>query len=341
MRIRFSFRLLLLVLLLVLPLQFSVSGEDSPKADSLPNTGQKNQPLDEAFQKDLPENIADLKKMQDQIVEVTKKVMPSVVSVRIGNAQGSGVIVSEDGYVLTAAHVAGKEGLPVVFILPGGKRVTGTTLGIINDYDAGLLKIKTKGKWPAAPMGNSDDLKPGDWCLSLGHPNGYMYARDPIARIGRIVTNRESVIQTDCTLVGGDSGGPLFDMKGNVIGIHSRIGMANGWNFHSPVTAYKENWEQLASAKEFEKEIKLPRAFLGVSGKDNPDGCLVTAVIQGYPAEKAGLKVGDVIQKIDKKKVNGFQGLYQLIGNYQPGQKISISILRNNKSIDLETVLHR
>ncbi len=294
-----------------------------------------------AFQKKVPENIHDLAEMQKQIILITKKVMPSVVSVRIGNAQGSGVIISEDGYVLTAAHVSGGSGKPVVFILPGGRRLTGTSLGVIKEYDAGLLKIHTTGKWPAAEMGDSDSIKTGDWCLSLGHPNGYMYSRNPVARIGRIVTKRENVIQTDCILVGGDSGGPLFNMQGKVIGIHSRIGMANGWNFHAPIAAYKKNWDKMKSGKPWNQVVKLPGAFLGVSGKDNPQGCLITFILEGFPAEKAGIKVGDIIQKVDVKNVKSFLELKKIISQYQPGQKISISVLRENKTVKLETVLHR
>ena len=294
-----------------------------------------------AFQKDVPQSIQELKEMQEQIIKVAKKVMPCVVSVQVGFAQGSGVIVSEDGYVLTAAHVSAGTGKPVVFILPGGRRVTGTSLGVIKEVDAGLLKINTKGKWPAAEMGDSKSIKVGDWCLSMGHPNGYIYSREPVARIGRVITSQKNVIQTDCTLVGGDSGGPLFDMQGRVIGINSRIGLANKWNFHAPVALFQENWDQMKAGKAWDQVVRLPRAFLGVSGVDNPQGCLITLVSEGYPAEKAGIQVGDIIQKVDLKSVKTFIDLKKIISGYEPGQKISISILRDNKTIKVETVLHR
>lgn len=330
---------LILTLLLFSQNLFSADGKSSviPKAATTVKP-EKSAPV---FRKKVPEGIADLQEMQKLIIRMTKKVMPSVVSVRIGNAQGSGVIVSEDGYVLTAAHVSGEAGKPVIFILPSGRRLTGTSLGLIHEFDVGLLKIKTKGAWPFVEMGDSDSLKTGDWCLALGHPNGYKYSRKPVTRIGRIVTTRKNIIQTDCTLVGGDSGGPLFNLQGQVIGINSRIGMANGWNFHAPIAAFKNNWDKLKSGKSYNQAIKLPNAFLGVSGKDNTLGCQITFVVEGYPAEKAGLKVGDIIQKVDKSEIHNFLELKKIISQYKPGQKVLITVLRAGAQVNLETVLHR
>src|SRR5438876_11640505 len=94
-------------------------------------------------------------------------------------------------------------------------------------------------------MGKSDELTKGEWCLATGHPRGYKPGRTPPVRLGRDLTFGNTIIKTDCTLVGGDSGGPLFDMQGRVIGIHSRIGQTLAQNMHVPVDTYRETWDRL------------------------------------------------------------------------------------------------
>src|SRR5207248_6192434 len=115
---------------------------------------------------------------------------------------------------------------------------------------SGLIKITENGKkWPFAEMSDSAKLKKGQWCLSLGHPGGFRRGRAPVVRLGRVLKFDTTLIQTDCTLVGGDSGGPLFDMEGKVIGIHSRIGGAITANVHVPADTYTETWDRLVKGE--------------------------------------------------------------------------------------------
>src|SRR5262245_14623932 len=167
--------------------------------------------------------VADLKAMQAHVQKLTEQLKKCTVGVTVGAAQGSGVIVSKDGYVLTAAHVAGAPNSRVEFTLADGKTVKGKSLGLFRTLDAGLRKITDPGDYPFAEMGSSEELKEGQWCLALGHPGGYQEDRGIVLRVGRVLLNAKDAITTDCTLVGGDSGGPLFDMDGHVIGINSRI----------------------------------------------------------------------------------------------------------------------
>lgn len=207
----------------------------------------KPAPLPPALDKVAPENIAELRAIEKHVQEVLKKITPCVVGVRVGAGQGSGVIVSEDGLVLTAGHVSGQPGRNCVVILPNGKTLKAKTLGRNSGIDSGMVKITQEGKYPFIELGNSAALKRGQWVLALGHPGGFRPNRTPVVRLGRVLFNNRALVRTDCTLVGGDSGGPLFDMNGKVVGIHSRIGGSSiTENIHVPVDTYRATWDRLA-----------------------------------------------------------------------------------------------
>ncbi|MGH7129376.1 MAG: S1C family serine protease, partial [Planctomycetaceae bacterium] len=242
------------------------------------------------LEKAVPETVEDLRVIESITQRLAEKIAPVTVGLSIGRAQGSGVIISEDGYVLTAAHVSGPPGRKVSIILHDGRKVEGVTLGLNPVIDAGMIQITTEGDWPHAEMADADDVAVGDWCVATGHPGGYQDDRSAVLRLGRVVSLGENVIQTDCTLVGGDSGGPLFDMQGRVIGINSRIGVNTDWNFHVPVAAYHDGWDKLIASEEWSERV--PGAILGVNGEDHEKGCRVTRVAPGYPAEEAGLQEG-------------------------------------------------
>ncbi len=192
-----------------------------------------------------PKNVDELKAIQTQVQKVAAKALPCTVGVQIGAGRGSGVIVSEDGIVMTAGHVVGRPGRDVTFYFADGTTAKGKTLGVYKTADAGLMKITEGGKWPFVEKGRSVDLKLGAWCVAVGHPLGYQKQRPPVVRVGRILRCDETVIQTDCPLVGGDSGGPLFDLEGRLIGINSRIGGSTTANFHVPVDIFHDRWDRL------------------------------------------------------------------------------------------------
>ncbi|MEX0716213.1 MAG: trypsin-like peptidase domain-containing protein [Planctomycetaceae bacterium] len=291
------------------------------------------------FTKAVPESLEDLLEIERQVTKLSEDMLRATVGVRIGRAQGSGVIVSEDGYVLTAAHVAGSPDRDVEFILHDGRKVRGKTLGLHRGLDAGLMQITTEGEWTVAPMAKMDDISVGDWCLATGHPGGYHDGRAPVVRLGRVVLKRDSVIQTDCALVGGDSGGPLFDMRGRVIGIHSRIGPSIVWNFHVPISAYADGWERMLASEVFGSRPTRGSAVMGVNGEDHADGAKVVGVSEGFPAHEAGIKVGDVIVKVDGKTFNGFDGLAQSILEKQPGDVVEVEFLREGERMKKKITL--
>lgn len=294
-----------------------------------------------AFAKDNPEGLADLIEMEKQFRKVSKEVVPTTVNLQIGNAQGSGVIVSKKGDILTAAHVIGRSGREVRIILADGRRVKGETLGLNRDLDIGLVRITDKGEWPAAEMADMKKVKTGDWCLATGHPGGFRKNRPPVVRVGRVIWIRDDIIQTDCTLVGGDSGGPVFNVEGKVIGINSRIGASTSWNFHVPVSAYQDNWERLVKAESWDNSSgpMVGGPILGVSGETDPKGCRLTAIGEDLPAAKAGLQVGDIITAFDGKPVKGFDSLAALVQTHKPGDRVKVEYVRGEESFSKEVVL--
>lgn len=211
---------------------------------------------EKAKSSNYPASVEELKSLQDTVEKTVKKVLPSVVGVQVGPARGSGVIISKDGYVMTAGHVVGRPGQKVTFTFSDGETAEGVTLGMFKSFDAGLMRIKDCDDLPFVEKGVSADLKSGDWCIASGHPLGYQPGRPPVVRVGRILRVNEDAVQTDCPLVGGDSGGPLFDLEGRVIGINSRIGPRMEMNFHVPVDVFTTNWERLAKGDQW--EVSLP-----------------------------------------------------------------------------------
>lgn len=291
-----------------------------------------------------PDGLADLKAMQDRVKSVLKKVMPATVGVLLGPGAGSGVIVTDDGIVLTAGHVSGKPDQNCTLVFPDGTRVKGKTLGYNKRMDSGMIKITDKvpphiavdGKFPTAPRGDSSKLKRGQWLLAVGHPGGYRNGRTPPVRLGRVLKSEGSLIQTDCALVGGDSGGPLFDLDGNVIGIHSRISWSLNSNIHVPVNAYKDDWERLAKGEEwggYFDFLSRPanQGYLGVVFDPEAEDLKITEVTKDSPAAKAGLKAGDVIVKIGDTKFEARKDLMEFMRKKKIGDEVTVHLLRDDK----------
>lgn len=294
--------------------------------------------LRQIFAGQPPQTLADLQAMQRHQQELADRLVRCTVAVVVGSAHGSGVIISEDGYVLTAAHVAGQPNRRATIILSDGHRVRGTTLGCHLTLDAGLMKITDPGPWPYAEMAEEDSARRGQWCLVTGHPGGYKQGRPPVVRIGRVLSTDRFAVTTDCTLVGGDSGGPLFDMDGKVIGINSRIGRDLTANLHVPVVAYRENWDRLANGDQW-GHFPGTGPVIGVRGSQDTGQARIVEVYSGTPAEKAGIRVGDIIVKFNDRRVTDFSSLQLLVNDCQPGDKVNVELLRENRRVLLEMVV--
>jgi serine protease Do len=298
-----------------------------------------------ALDKPVPENVDDLKAIQKQVKSVLEKVVPCTVGLQVNGKngqswQGSGVIVREDGYVLTAGHVSGDPDSEVTVILPDGKKLKGKSLGANNGIDSGLIKITTEGKYAFAEMGISKDVKDGAWCVCVGHPGGYREGRSPVVRVGRVLAHNDNHLTSDCTMVGGDSGGPLFDMDGKVIGINSRIGMTINSNIHVPVDTYRETWDRLAKGEVWGGiRFGNPNApYLGFTLSDNNDTKIIE-VAKASPAEKAGIKVGDLLQKFDGQKVQSSDELRAIVKKKKPGDEVEVEILRDTETLKFKLTI--
>ena len=201
------------------------------------------------------------------------------------------IVIDAEGYVLTAGHVSGEPNRDCDIILSNGKRCRGRTLGANRGVDSGLIKITDAGEYPFVGMADADSFHVGSWCMALGHPNGYQNGRSAVVRLGRILEKTHDYLRTDCALVGGDSGGPLFDMQGRVIGVHSRIGGSLTSNLHVPVHAYRENWERMVKAEVWGELVltttTATNAYLGVTMAIDRKGCTIGVVTPDSPAQRA------------------------------------------------------
>ncbi len=318
----------------------AADGKDvKPEPDKGPIEVKPDPNLKSLLEGHAPKSLDHLRALQTRLRDLSKRVIPCTVNVQVGAAQGSGIIISEDGYVLTAAHVGGKPNRPVTFVFSDGSTAQGKTLGLNQTLDAGLMKINAKDKkWPHVKMGDSSVLKPGQWCVATGHPGGYERKRKPVVRLGRILSVDEKVIRSDCTLVGGDSGGPLFDLQGRVIGINSRIGTSLTANMHVPVSTYRETWDRLTKGDDWGNPPGV-RPYIGVQGSESSDAARVAAVFPGTPAEKAGLKTGDIIVKFGDKEIKTFVELIQLVGEERPGNQVKLRVKRGEKTLNLRLVI--
>lgn len=295
---------------------------------------------------DEPRNQAELISLEKQQTKVAEKVNLVTVNLQHDNTQGSGVIITGEGHVLTAAHVAGRPGKKINIILHDGTRVEGVSMGVNRDMDAGLVQITkprdTKNEpWSHATLGASSDLQIGQWVIATGHPGGWMADRPAVVRIGRLLRILRSTLVTDCSLIGGDSGGPLFDLEGRLIGIHSRIGVDVDDNMHVPVDVFDESWARLVKNDEWGS---LPgfKPAIGVRGTSDAASetmCKISFVEPVGPAAKAGIRAGDVITKFDNQPIGVFDDLKAAVDSLTPGERVIVELQRDGKFMSLSLIV--
>lgn len=294
--------------------------------------------LPAVFSKTVPEGVADLAVIEVHISQLAERVRPFTVGLRIESAKGSGVIISEDGYILSAAHVSNRIDCNVEIVLSTGETVRGVSLGADRTLDSGLIKISDPAyagrKWPAATLADSDMVKAGDWCLVASHPGGPGKSRRVEIRLGRVALATPWVVQSDCELVGGDSGGPLYDMTGRVIGINSRIKESTDANFHVPANVWRRDWERLTAGKVFQSGTGL-----GLSGEPVSEGLSITKIWKGEPADVSGLKPGDVIVRFQSQRASNLNDLIRLLAQERPGKQATLEILRAGKPLTVAVEL--
>lgn len=262
---------------------------------------------------------------------------------REAQSLGSGFIISDDGYVLTNNHVVA-DADEIIVRLPDRSELQATLVGADLRTDVALLKVDATGL-PTVKLGRSSSLKPGEWVLAIGSPFGFDHTVTAgiVSAIGRNLPSESYVpfIQTDVAINPGNSGGPLFNLQGEVVGINSQIftrsGGFMGVSFAIPIDVAMSVADQLRT------DGKVTRGWLGVViqevsrdlaesfGLKRPAGALVAQVMDGGPAAKSGLRVGDVILSVDGVDVDISADLPHLIGAIKPNTIAKLGIVRDGK----------
>ena len=288
--------------------------------------------------KKAPETRKDLEAIQSALIAALPKTRAATVCIEIDEGSGTGVIVSEDGLVLTAAHVALAVNKKVTVILEDGTKLNAKTLGLVSDKDAAMLKITDEGTWPFVEIDRKDSARLGDWVFALGHSGGFDKDRGLVVRLGRLVRMAGSTFQSDCILIGGDSGGPLFDLSGRLVGINSRVGGEVQENLHVPMREFITNWDAMLKGEflgdgPYAKKPVKGTGFLGMATDARPEGgIVVTKVGKETPAETAGIREGDVILKLNGTPLAKREDLQDLLKEMSAGDEITLDLIRGGKN---------
>jgi serine protease Do len=193
--------------------------------------------------------LSEWKQRQAAVQEVVERTTNAVVAVTDGESFGSGVVVSRDGLVLTAGHVIMSEMSEFTVLFPDGRSASAKPLGKNLDQDAGMMQITDQGDWPYVDLADGLGIRRGEWVVALGHSGGWDLGRRPPVRVGRVLRVERDALTTDSPIIGGDSGGPLFDLEGQLIGIHSSIGESIAENRHVSIRTFLRDWDRLEAGE--------------------------------------------------------------------------------------------
>jgi serine protease Do len=276
-------------------------------------------------------------------------------------SMGSGFIISADGYVLTNEHVV-RAADKITVILPDGRNFAGKIVGVHPQYDLAVVKVEGRSL-PVAPMGTSKDLLVGEWAIAIGNPFGFLLNdTQPTVTAGVVsATQRDiksqseagaiykNMIQTDAAINPGNSGGPLVNARGEVIGVNTFIftksGGSEGIGFAIPIDAAKRVVDDVI------KFGRIRSVWIGVRtwdltpylaerlGTPNRRGLYVASLERGSPADKAGVRVGDIIRKVNGTTVRDGDEAYRAIFGANVGDTITLSVERDGKDLVFRLLL--
>jgi serine protease Do len=310
---------------------------------------------------------ADIARLNDHMNGLAEKLKPAMVQVRVRRAaepqaegeapetpeerrrsSGSGFLIRQDGYLITNEHVVADADL-IQVKLADGRRFTGRLVGKDERVDLALVKIEATGV-PVAPLGDSNRLRVGEFVLALGHPFGLeqTVSFGIVSRKGmplQVASPGFDFIQTDAAVNPGNSGGPLVNMAGEVVGINSMAARNGTIGFAIPVNIVKGLLPQLAS------KGKVEWGWLGVGiaevgDEDVPKyqlkeqrGVLIRNVVAGQPADKGGVKADDVILAVDGERIEGPRDLQRIISSTPVGRAVKLYVMRGGKEQELEVTV--
>lgn len=324
-------------------------------------------------------NLVSLSSISDTGVYVAQKVLPSIVGINVeysvssifsrnsstATAEGSGVIISDDGYILTNNHVIDSSSSSSYYEVGDASKITvylynddtpyeAKIIGTDAQTDLAVIKIDKTGL-TAAELGDSDTVQVGEWCMSIGNPLGMRstVCQGSISALNREITDSDgktyNVIQTDAAINEGNSGGALVNSKGQVIGINTLKASGEGvegLGFAIPINDTIDIYSDLIQYS------KVKRPYIGITGSDitedtvkaNPTydlkvGAYVRSVEDYSPAEKAGLKIGDIIIEADGQTVESMDDLNKVKNSHQIGDTMTLKIYRNGEEKTVELTL--
>lgn len=327
------------------------SGYTGTKVKQASNTIETNQKQITEVIEEVSQCVVGISKLQDNGSSIFLKDSSSELAI------GTGIIISEDGYILTNQHVSGNKYSTCYVTLSSGKEYTANVIWANTDIDISIIKINAKGL-KYANLGDSDKIKVGEEVYAIGNPIGFEFrrtvtygiisAKDRTIKIedGENPSYMEDLIQTDATINPGNSGGPLIRPDGTVIGINTiKITSAEGIGFALPINIIKPVISKIIEKGTFEE------ATIGIFAYDKEvipyldsklelkNGIYVAQVILDGTANKAGVKEGDIITKIDNIELNKMSELREYIYTKSPNDEVTLTILRNNKTITLTVKL--
>jgi len=271
--------------------------------------------------------------------------MPAVVQLSTQAGLGSGFIFDNAGHILTAAHVT--DGASTVEVqLAGGRTLQGTVVGSDQNTDVSVVKIDPFDGMPIAALALNDPPVVGQTVLAIGSPFGLdqTVTEGIVSSVGRPVEVNNGVVamlQTDASINHGNSGGALADLQGRVLGINDQIASSSGDNagvgFAIPIDLANDVAQRIMNGE------SLDVGYLGVSTGENPSsndpGALITQVVAGSPADKAGLKEGDVVYQVGDQQVRSYIELQAQVRQHRPGDKVDLKVHRNGSDVTVTVTL--
>jgi len=292
------------------------------------------------------QGLDQLIKLQDKVRQVIQEASPAVVAI---DDTGSGVVVSPDGIVLTASHVSLK---------------ANSTLGSNFVTDTGAIRLLSPGPYPSLKVSESATAIPGTWCIAMGYPLSFPRGQAASGRLGRILERQgNQKLVTDCTIMGGDSGGPLLNLDGEVIAINSSVKLDIDKNLYIPSERFVENWKHISLSIDRSSSNTIPTkeptkvggqtdsspklvkhkqgayGYLGVSTESDAGFVRIRRVHRGSPAEKSGIAAEDVITAINSQKISNFQELLAQLRQHLPRSVVTVRLLRFGQILEIPVTL--
>jgi S1-C subfamily serine protease len=283
-----------------------------------------------------------------QVGRVYQSAGPGVVSVQVGSASGTGFVVSEDGTIVTNAHVVGESETALVRFGDTGRQVQAEVRGTDPSSDLAVLRVDpgASGQLRPLPLANSDRVQVGDAVVAIGHPFGLDRTATAgiVSGLGREIRapdgfQIDEVIQTDAPINPGNSGGPLLDARGRVVGVNSQIATGGAGNgsvgigFAVPSNRVREVLPVLSRSE------RIERAYLGVTTAPHARGAEIVSVAPGSPAQSAGVRSGDVITGVDGHDVTQPQEVSEAIDALKPGDRLELEVSRDGSSRTVQVEL--